>query len=276
MLERLRRIVRLLHWRQVAVTEQQDRLAIGLQVGGRLLEIWERDAPPLAHSRDRNDQMLWIGLSRVFRCLRSIRDLVAADQEADDAFILARAMTSTVLRSLWLAAPADDHERIRRGRVFTRYSYREARKQAQELEQLGMPTNIPAARWQEMADEIDAVGDVPPDVNLARELGFDAIYSTLYRTGSGSVHWTLLTALEGFDATNLPAGELQSLSGIKIRMHQGQPERAGTALLHACVLATMFLEASDLLVHHGMGAQARAILQDVFPDAFHEPTNQRE
>lgn len=241
-------------------------LEAAVALADELLALVDRDAPEVAHSRDRNDQILWLGLARGYRCLRSIRDLVAQHQEADDALILSRALVSIALRSLWLAAAAESDERVRRGRVFTRDSYRRQSVQARELAAFGFPVEMSAAEWSAL-DEIDVAGDIPNDVSLAREFGFEEIYAAVYRTASGSSHFSLASALEGFDVGD---GEVEDLSGLRIRFRDGQPDRAASALVQACVLYAAFLESSEPLVHHGLFKRAKDTLARRFPEAFSE------
>jgi hypothetical protein len=251
-------------------------LPVALRVAGGIISVVETQAPETAHSRDRNDQLLWLALARGFRCFRSLRDVVQGHQEADDAFILTRALTSTALRSLWIAVPADPDERKRRGRVFTHHSLVEARKQARELEALGMVPEIPSSVLQERIDEFYTTERMPADADIAAspELSsFKPIYAVVYRTGSDSVHFSLFAALQGFDAMGITEDDA-SLSGRRIRFKDGQPDRSATALLQASVVFVAFLEHSDEILSHGMADDARNVLADEFPSVFTDPPHE--
>ena len=253
----------------MAQDARSSDLAEALSLADELLAIVRRDAPAVTHSRDRNDQFLWVGISRAFRCLRSIRDVVERHQEADDAFILTRALASITLRSLWMASPSDDEERIRRGRLILRDFLGATATQARELEALGMPQPISSETWARRAAEVDVEGGLPTDVALARELGLEDVYATAYRTASGSVHYSLDSALEGFDlgeadATNEPV----ELSGLRIRFEDGQPERAANALVHACLIFATLLQRSDNILGNTFSELVIRLFEDRYPDVM--------
>src|SRR5436190_1853727 len=67
-------------------------------------------ADPGPTVRDVNDAFLCAAYGRVYRCVRSIREL-AGRGEADDAIVLLRHLVSIVGASIWLAAPTDPAER---------------------------------------------------------------------------------------------------------------------------------------------------------------------
>lgn len=240
-------------------------LADTISLADELLAIVREGRPAVTRSRDRNDQFLWLGLARAFRCLRSIRDVVEQHQEADDAFILTRALASLALRSLWLASPTDEQERIRRGRIIARDSAWQMATQTRELEALGLPVEAPSETWKQAAAEIEVSGGVPADHRIAGKLGLEVIYATAYRTGSGSAHYTLLTALQGFDP------EEADLLSARMRFEDGEPERAASALGQACVVFAAFLEHSDAILGHGLFEPAARLIAERFPEIFKAP-----
>jgi hypothetical protein len=242
--------------------EPDEQLAAALLVADRLLTLVVESAPGMTHSRDRNDQILWSALGRAFRCYRSIRDVVADHAEPDDAAILTRALFSLTLRSLWLASPDNALERSRRGRVYTKHEFAEAEKQAREAVSAGLAVEGETAeRWRSRADEQGDVGGMPTDVALARSLDLNDLYATMYRSTSGSVHFSLLTALGGFV---MPAEDDASLSGAKIRFEEGDASRAAYALFSATLVFVEFLHRSGDILGHTLGGAATQVMDDVF------------
>jgi len=208
---------------------------------------------------DRNDQVLWLAVSRGYRILRSVRDIVEAHQEADDALILARALMSAALTALWLGLPDDEAERIRRGRIYLRDTLKARAVQIRELEAMGNPApeGESAELWAAKAEDVEVEGNMPPESVLAAQCGFGEVYSYVYRSGSASVHFSLGAALEGLDAGGQP---VTSIWGVKMRLQEGQPERAATALLYACLVYAMLLEATEPRLKHRLGEPTVGVL----------------
>lgn len=242
--------------------DEVARLREAIAMADGILDLVAQHAPAGVTSRDRNDQFLVLAFGRALRCFRSIRDVAGVHAEADDAAVLTRALLAMTLRAVWLAIPDDPEERLRRARALELDSIRQLRTQARSLERLSLDPGIPAAALDERIAELERLGvaRVPPDEVIARELGDEAIYARIYRTTSSAAHYSLFTALQGFDASNIE-GEIESLNGIRIRFLDGDPSRAEEALVLAALVYVAFLEDSELVVHHGVFDKARDLLE---------------
>jgi len=182
--------------------------------------------------------------------------------EADDAAVLTRALMAMTLRAVWLAVPEDPDERLRRARALELDSIRQLRTQARSLERLSLEPEIPPTVLDERIAELERLGEagIPPDEVIACGLGDEAIYARIYRTTSNAAHYSLFTALQGFDAGSIE-GEIESLNGLRIRFLDGDPARAEEALVLAALVYVAFLEHSEVVVHHGVFDRARDLLE---------------
>jgi hypothetical protein len=238
------------------------RLRDAMAMADGILDLVAQHAPAGVTSRDRNDQFLVLAFGRAFRCFRSIRDVTCAHAEADDAAVLTRALLAMTLRAIWLAAPDGSQERLRRARALELDSIKQLRTQSRSLERLSLDPGIPATVLDERIAELERLGSggIPPDEVIARELGDEAIYARIYRTTSNAAHYSLFTALQGFDASSIE-GEIESLSGLRIRFLDGEPARAEEALVLAALVYVAFLEDSEFVIHHGVFDQAKDLLE---------------
>lgn len=227
-----------------------------------ILDLVAEHAPSGVTSRDRSDQFLALAFGRAFRCFRSIRDVAGVHGEADDAAVLTRALMTMTLRAVWLALPEEPAERVRRAQALELASLVQLRKQARSLESFGLESGAPQDAFDERISQLEAagIGGMPPDEVIARELGHEAVYARVYRSTSDVVHYSLFSALHGFDASSVE-GEIESLDGVRIRFVDGDLVRAEEALVFAALIYVGFLEHSEFVVHHGVFDLARELLE---------------
>lgn len=234
-----------------------------LSVADRLLE-WAAaslPAPPGVAVRDHNDALLCAAYGRAYRCFASIRDLARPPRcEADDAWILARALLSIVLRSIWLVQPDNVNERETRRRQAMLKYFMERKKLAREEQAAGVDVgDLTPDRYQRAIDELLAQGvALPPnDHDLAVDLELAAFYTRVYRPGSDTSHYSIGAALDGFL-------ELTSMPGVgPVALEKPDEERATEALAVAAITYGAFLHLSEPVIGHGLGRKARDLLADM-------------
>jgi hypothetical protein len=228
-------------------------------IADRLLRLVEDKAPAGVTSYHRNEQLLGATFGRAYRCFRSIRDLAAIYAEADDALVLTRALVVITLRSLWLIKPEDVDERDARSDRVTLAFLRQALKQARELDALGFDLDVDSKDLQTRVHESEAKGvpAMPSELDMARELGLDVLYSRIYRSGSDVGHYSVMSALQGFDQT---AWDGETLDGVPIRFREGVPDEAEQVLVMAMVSYVSFLEGCEAVIQHGAAEEAKRLL----------------
>ncbi|HET8894006.1 MAG TPA: hypothetical protein VFM96_07920 [Gaiellaceae bacterium] len=139
------------------------------------------------------------------------------------------------------------------------------RRQGRAIEKVGLDFGVPPASFDERIDHLGKLGagGMPPEEAIAREFNLEVVYARVYRVASDASHYSLSTALQGFDfsAVEGKLEELETLSGIPIRFLDGEPERAAGALALATVVYGTFLERSDFVIKHGVAGDALELLQ---------------
>jgi hypothetical protein len=222
-----------------------------------LLAWVEETAPgaPGVAPRDRNDSLLCAAYGRAYRCFTSIREL-AGRAEPDDALILSRSLLSIALRSLWLTAPDNAAERKLRLQQASLSYFEELKKMVTEEQAAGLEVQITAAEIQESINRLRAadVAAMPNDRDLATSLELDAAYTTVYRPGSDTTHYSIGSALDGFL-------ELTTAPNVgPVSLQKPEPQRADEALAKAAIVYGVFLHLSDPVIQHGLGRRARDLL----------------
>ena len=129
-----------------------------------------------------------------------------------------------------------------------------------------MPEPTSSETWARRAAEVDVQGGIPSDGAIARELELEDVYATAYRTASGSVHYSLNAALEGFDLRDADSTREPVLSGRRIRFEDGQPERAANALVHACLIYATLLQRSGNMLGHALFEPVMRLFEERYPD----------
>jgi hypothetical protein len=195
--------------------------------------------------RDWNDRVLVEAFTRAHRCLRSIRELAGRD-EADDAYVLTRALVSLTLQYLWLVSVDDEEERHDRLRGLQLKWAKERATLGEELTELGyVPADVEqaeqfraeVAKFRARADELEreCVRRMPSEKDMALRLDrdlkptaprfFELIYARIYRTTSHVSHFGLGAALAGIEPDN--PGELVLIRTDPV----GAADALGLALL---------------------------------------------
>jgi hypothetical protein len=253
-----------------------EQLAATVAVTDEILALVEDVRAPAGTKHGyESDRLLWLAFGRAFRCLRSIREVVAVHHDGDDALVLARALISLAFRSVWVAAPKDPDERQRLVHALELRSLDSMRIQMAKLAEAGIEHEPFQPGAQHRLDELRGYGErgMPGDETLAVELdnaglnasaGVDhaALYARIYREASDVTHFSLFTALSGYVIPSGWEGVGDSFEGLTIRVHEGDPERAEEALMLACLVYVTFLTDSEAVIHHGIARNARSLLGD--------------
>lgn len=240
---------------------EAERLDAAVQMVDGILDLVSTHAPASVTSRDRNDQFLVLAFGRATRCLRSSRDIAAIHAEADDISVLTRALTVTVLLAAWLATPDDPDERLMRGRIVELTSLRSLRTQARSMEALGMEFGALSTDFDARITELEALGAVrKSDEAIASELGLDEVYAHVYRSTSHVAHYSLLTALQGFDVPDTER-PIDAFDGLRIRFLDGDVGGAEEALVMAALVYVALLERSEPVLHHGVFESSKVLLE---------------
>jgi len=245
-----------------ATADGSAQLERAVKIADAIIDLVSKHAPEGVMSRDRNDQFLALAFGRAFRCFRSIRDVAGNYAEGDDAAVLTRALAVIALRSLWLATPEDPDERIRRGRMVELDGLKHLLTHARSVEALKMDPGTPSTDLTPRVEELEALGvdGMPSDEAIAHELGLEHVYAVVYRSTSHVAHYSVPTALRGFDVSGIE-GEISSFDGLRIRFLDGDPAAAEQALLAATLIYVSFLEKSEFVVHHGVFDAAKELLE---------------
>lgn len=212
--------------------------------------------------RDEAQSFLVAAYGRTFRCMRAIRDLAAWPRcDADDAFILARSLVSTVAVSLWLAAPEQPSERAYR---FERWRHSFAIERARTLaawERVGLefdPAALEQARsWMAKA-KAAGIEELPSDGQMLRELDLELIYARVHRLGSDIAHFSLGSAANSFQRPITP----HVLEGRTVALDDPQPDDAQEALAVAMLTYGPFLARCQPLIGHGAAPLALRLMQE--------------
>ena len=196
----------------------------------QIIELVREGAPEAVKSRDRNDICLGLAFARALRCIRSIRDIAAVHGEADDAFALTRALVVLCVQAAWLVKPDDPDERLRRSRVLELAARRQLRTQACAMEGLGMDFGMAATDFDDRIHDLEdmSIEKTPTDESMALEVGMKHFYARIYRSASDVAHYSLWSALSGFDLTGVE-GDIESLDGLPIRFLDGGPPGSSRA-----------------------------------------------
>ena len=200
-------------------------------------------------TRDRNDAFLCAAYGRAHRCMRSIRDL-AEREEADDAFVLTRALVSLVAVSLWLVKPDDAAEREERFDSWRR-SWVENTAKALEYERsLGHEPNLDPDHIRTIANDLKerGVAQLPPERNLLADRNLEAMYAKVYRPASDVAHFSLGAALD----TLVEHPDRASGQGGVVHLDTPDRERAIEALQNAAFTYGSFLAGCKTIIPHGV------------------------
>lgn len=221
-----------------------------------ILQAVEDAAPgaPGVPTRDANDLHLLSAYGRAYRCLRSIRKL-AGEGEADDAAILTRSLLSTILRALYLVQPDGFMERQSRRLQLAYSTRREEATALDEMRTLEFPniTEEDVKQARAHKDKLAKFGRIPPDAQLATQLGLDAFYSRVYRSTSDASHFGMRTMLAGFVAQPTSA----TGAGASIALNFPDEAKAAEVMEFAALTFAAFLEASESIVRHGLTERVR-------------------
>jgi Family of unknown function (DUF5677) len=211
---------------------------------------------PGAAAKDVNDAFLAAAYGRAFRCMRSIREL-AGRGEADDAFILTRALLTIVARSLCLVESDDPEERERRFDSARRSWAEEALHALDELEAAGFEPTDERERIERIVEATKGRGvpRLPSERKLLSQLGLRPYYARVYKLASDRVHYSIGSALGGF----LPGGFPDRLTGAggQVALELRDDEGAEEALALATIVYGQFLEKCEAVIPHGVTASAR-------------------
>ena len=232
-----------------------------LEVANTLLSWVEESLPGSAgvEVRDRNDGLLVGAYGRAYRCFTSIREL-AARHEADDAWILARALLSIALQSLWLVQPEDLDERERRFRRAGLSYFLRRKTIAAEEQAAGVEVGeLTPERFQKSIECLEAEGlaPMPNDHDLAVALDLKGCYTRVYRGGSEMAHYSIGAALDGF---------LELTHGVGIgpvALQKPDQARAEDALAFAVITYGVFIHLTEPVLKHGLGRRARDLIADM-------------
>jgi hypothetical protein len=222
--------------------------------------------------RDWNDRVLVEAFTRAYRCLRSVRELAGRD-EADDAYVLTRALVSLTLQYLWLVSVEDEDERRDR---FRRLHLKWAKERAtlgEELFDLGyMPADVEraedlraeVAKFRARADELEREGvrRMPTEKDMALSLDrdlkpemprfFELVYARIYRTTSHVAHFGLGAALAGLEPDNPGA----------LALNRTDAAGAADALGLALVTYAALLDISEPIIRHDLTEAVAELVQE--------------
>jgi hypothetical protein len=142
-------------------------------------------------------------------------------------------------------------------------SRRDQRMMVEELRELGYEfTQDDLNRARELESAKAWAGRLPSDKELARTLGLSPFYSHVYRSGSGAVHYSIFTMLEGFERQP----ESVAGAGASVSLTKPERERAADALVFGAVTHGVFLEKSEPVIQHGITQQALELVGSHFAD----------
>lgn len=236
-----------------------------------------RNAPtesPGATAQDVNDAFLAAAYGRALRCMTSIREL-AGRGEADDAFILTRALLTLVARSLYLVESEDPAERESRFDSARRSWAEEALHTLDELEGAAFEPTDDRDRIERIieATKERGVPPLPTERKLLSGLGLNPYYARVYKLASDRVHYSIGNALGGF----LPGGfpDRRTGAGGQVALALRDDEGAEEALALAAIVYGEFLEKCETVIPHGVTATARrALVEYLNATAVGEKTRQ--
>lgn len=159
-------------------------------------------------------------------------------------------MLSIALRSLWLVQPDDLKERELRVRRASLSYFEQMKKIAAEEMAAGVDVGeMTPERFENTASRLRQLGvrPVPSEYDLAVTLELLPFYTRVYRVGSGTSHYSIGAALDGFlTLTHDP--------GVgPVALQRPDPEHAIDTLARAAITYGAFLYRSDSVIKHGLG-----------------------
>lgn len=160
------------------------RLDALVAVVDEVLEAVENALTGELEIADNAESFLLVAYSRAWRCVRATRALAAWPTcDADNAFVLTRALLSMVARSLSIVAPEDLAERASRFHQWQFSSALERKKLLKDWARLGFDPTPEAIEQVEGAIarmRADGIRELPPEQQLLAQLGLEPFYARAY------------------------------------------------------------------------------------------------
>jgi hypothetical protein len=234
-----------------------------LQFAQRILDIVE--AAWIEHSEaeggiehgDENDRQLILGYVHAFRRFRAIKRLAEDERPSPEAVMVpTRSLVSLTHRTLYLVASDDPDEREERLQRFLLLSAHEQRKHFEAI-----IDEVPSlAPWLEQTREAIRLREelftekgwslgkpiFPSDEQVAKELGLNAHYAEVYRSGTAHMHYTAISAAGGFAIIEEGTPPSVALYGYDLN-------ELRQAMISATVVYADFLIAAERVVKLGVG-----------------------